>query len=337
MNSTPTRVGHQDPALTARVTRRIPLHYTAGADPALDRPPHVRAGSGIAWVGERLAVVQDDASFVVLVHPGTLHVDAVTLPPGADGLRQFDDLRGNKAFKLDLEACVSVGGRDGVLLAAFGSGSAPPRETVVTVAFAGDAAPRVTVYPAPALYATLRAATHFSRSEMNLEGAVLVDGRLRLFGRGNGAPRNGLLPVDAVCELPWDAVLAHLRAPDTVPPPPPERVVRYELGEMDGLRLTFTDAAPGPGGALLFTAAAEDSPDATRDGRVAGSAVGIIAADGTTRWAPLLAEDGGLFDGKTEGVELAADSPRHLWTVVDRDDPHAPSELCRVELDGAWW
>lgn len=337
MNATPTQVGRHDPSLVARVTRRIPLHYTHGADPALDRPPHVRAGSGIAWLGERLAVVQDDASFLVLVHPDTLHVDAVTLPPGADGLRQFDDLRGNKALKLDLEACVSAHGPDGALLAAFGSGSAPPRETVVVVAFPDGAAPEVTVYPAPALYTTLRAATHFSGSEMNLEGAVLTDGRLRLFGRGNGAPRDGLLPVDAVCELPWDAVLAHLRDPDGVPPPSPEHVLRYELGEMDGLRLTFTDAAPGPGGTFLFTAAAEDSPDATRDGRVAGSAVGLIAADGTTRWAPLLGEDGGLFDGKTEGVERAADSAHHLWTVVDRDEPHAPAELCRVELDGPWW
>lgn len=337
MTSVPTRAGSHDPGLVARVTHRVPLHYTHGPDAALDRPHHVRAGSGIAWVGDRLAVVQDDASFVVLVHPGTLHVEAVALPAGADGRRQFDDMRGNKALKLDLEACVSVSGDHGVLLAAFGSGSAPPREVVVVVELAHGAEAAVAVHPAPALYATLRAATHFSGSEMNLEGAVLADGRLRLFGRGNGAPRDGLLPLDAVCELPWEAVLAHLRDPSVVAPPPPERVVCYRLGEMDGLRLTFTDAAPAPGGALLFTAAAEDSPDATCDGRVAGSAVGVIAPDGEARWTPLLGEDGTPFDGKTEGVEHVRGPERQLWTVVDRDDPAAPSELCRVELEGPWW
>jgi hypothetical protein len=71
------------------------------------------------------------------------------------------------------------------------------------------------------------------------------------------------------------------------------------------------------------------------DGPVTGSAVGIIDADGAARFAVFKDADGGRFDGKVEGV---ARGPRHrtLYVVVDRDDPHCPSELCEAELSGDW-
>ncbi|MBV9775184.1 MAG: hypothetical protein JO040_14620, partial [Gemmatimonadetes bacterium] len=270
----PVAAAH-DPSLAATVVRRTPLLYAAGPDPALDRPAHVRAGSGLAWFGGRLAVVQDDAAFVALTDPRGERVEAVTLPAGEGGARQFDDLRGNKRFKLDLEACTVVPGDEGELLVAFGSGSTPLREQVVLLAD-GPRGPRVSVHDASAVYALLRECTEFAGSELNVEGALFVDGRIRLFNRGNGAPRGDLLPVDATCELEWVALRAHLL--DTaVAPPRPRGVVRYDLGAMDGFKLTFTDAAWFDG-RIVFSAAAEDSPDVTRDGVVAGSALGVFDA-----------------------------------------------------------
>jgi len=38
-----------------------------------------------AWVGERLAVVQDDANFIALVDPASGLASSVVLPAGADG------------------------------------------------------------------------------------------------------------------------------------------------------------------------------------------------------------------------------------------------------------
>jgi hypothetical protein len=37
-------------------------------------------------------------------------------------------------------------------------------------------------------------------------------------------------------------------------------------------------------------------------------------------------------------VEGVARGPRPgtLYVIVDRDDPHRPSELCEVELAGSW-
>ena len=88
----------RDPALKAIVQKRVPLFYSQGADPVSDRPAHVRAGSSLSWLGDKLALIQDDANFLVLVDPESLNVEAITLVAGEAGARQFDDLRGNKRF-----------------------------------------------------------------------------------------------------------------------------------------------------------------------------------------------------------------------------------------------
>jgi hypothetical protein len=325
----------EDPMLTARVVSRTPLLYAAGADPEADRPGHVRAGSSLAWVDGRLAVVQDDANFVALVDPDTLRAEAVHLPAGHEGRRQFDERRGTKEYKLDLEACVAVPGEGGDVLLAFGSGSSPRREQVAVLEGWAAGEPTVALRDASALYALLRGAADFAGSELNVEGAVWMDGRVRLFGRGNGAARGDILPVDATCDLEWEALRAYLRDPAAAPPPEPRGVVRYRLGSVDGLRLGFTDAARA-GGRFLFCASAEDSPDATRDGRVAGSALGVFDDGGGVRWTLLRGEDGEVFTGKVEGLAIPPGSRGRAWVVVDRDDPDAPSDLCSVELGGGW-
>jgi len=328
------RIASPDPALAAIVTSRRPLRYAGGPDPALDRPAHVRAGSSLAWVPGGIALVQDDANFVAVVDTDSGQVDAITLPAGARGVRQFDDGRGNKAHKLDLEACVAVREDGRALLLALGSGSSPRRERVAIVSGWESGRREVELVHVPRLYAALRAASDFAGSEMNVEGALHLGDRLRLFGRGNGAAAGELRPVSATCDLSWTELLGHLRDPERAPVPTPYDVVRYELGTVDGIPLGFTDAAE-LGDAVLFSAAAEDSPDATRDGRVAGSAVGVVAADGRARWTALVEPDGRPFAGKVEGVLALPDEDR-LLVVVDADDADAPSELCTVELHGDW-
>ena len=48
---------------------------------------------------------------------------------------------------------------------------------------------------------------------MNIEGAMVHGETLRLFGRGNGAAREGEVARNATCELDAPAFLAWLRAP----------------------------------------------------------------------------------------------------------------------------
>lgn len=334
-HAVPIHTARHDPALRARIVRILPLTYAYGADPALDRPAHVRAASGLAWIGGALAVMQDDANFVALADPETGRCRAITLPAGEGGLRQFDDGRGNKRFKLDLESCVAVpDGKEGEVLVGFGSGSSPRRERVLRVADAAGAAPRVDLRDASAFYARLREAAEFAGSELNVEGAAWRGGRVILLNRGNGAAGEDRGPVDALCSVDWPGLRAHLDDPAANPPPAPESIRAYDLGAIDGCRLAFTDAA-AIGDALVYTATAEASPNAVDDGPVAGSAVGIIGAEGGARWTVLEDADGARFGGKVEGVARGP-RPGTLYVVVDRDDPHRPSELCEVQLAGDW-
>jgi hypothetical protein len=175
----------------------------------------------------------------------------------------------------------------------------------------------------------------FAGSELNIEGAVFLGHCLRLFGRGNGAPRAGVRPVNATCNLDWPTLLAHLSAPTTAPPPTPTNIVAYELGALGSIALSFTDAARFRD-AVLFTATAEDSPDTMRDGRVEGSALGIIEPNGRARWALLMDQTGHPFAGKVEGVVVAPGTTDRVHVVIDVDDHTAPSALCVVELRGEW-
>lgn len=335
-------VAQEDPRLTARVEARRPLRYGAGAAPALDRPAHVRAGSGLAWVrtpgGPRLAVVQDDASFLALVEPPGGAVDGLALPAGPDGARQFDDLRGTKHLKLDLESCLTLDGPDGQVLLGLGSGSTEQRQRVLVARGLDGPDPDLRLVDARALYAALRAEAAFAGSELNLEGAAAQGQDVVLFQRGNGAPRGDLLPVDASGRLDRAGLLAYLADPGRASPPPLREVRPWRLGAIDGVRLTFTDATTGPDGRLWFLAAAEGSPDTYRDGPVAGVVLGVIeVARGVTwaRWSRL-AHEGQPWSAKAEGLALDPRDPSRVWLVVDRDDPAAAAELCAVRLAGPW-
>lgn len=314
------------------VSRR-PLLYREGADRALDRPAHVRAGSGLSWLEDRLVLVQDDANFIAVIDPTTGLADAITLPAGEGGVRQFDDGRGNKAFKLDLEACCVVAGAEGPMLLALGSGSSERRRRVAIMDRWEQATPRVRLVDASALYLALEHASEFSGSEMNIEGALALPGMVRLVGRGNGKARGGLEARNATCDLPLDALLAYLDK--GMQAPAPRAIQQFSLGTHDGLALGFTDVAQ-LNDAIIYTATAEASPSATEDGRVSGSVLGIMPSSGDLRHAPIADADGGMLRHKVEGVVPMSGARDRVYIVIDSDDAMQPSELCEVQLNGAW-
>ncbi len=310
-----------DPRLTVRVVERRRLYYQAGADAALDRPAHVRSASGLArWRG-RLAVVSDDANFVGLVDPGTGACEAITLPAGAGGQRQFDAGRGNKPGKLDLESLFADGDR----LIALGSdsGLAVRRHAVVVDAHGAIA------IAVPRLYQALHR-PELGRGRLNLEGATVAGDALVLGNRGGDAGDDGVPTHDALAWVPMAAVRALLADPDGAPVPE-VRWQLLDLGALDGVALRLTELEAWAG-ALCYTAAAEATTSAYDDGAVAGSALGVIVG-GQARWAPVLDEQGARLVAKLEG--LVADGER-LLASVDADDPAAASELLVLALDGPW-
>lgn len=312
-----------DPRLGARVLGRRPLRYRHGADSETDRPAHVRSTSALVLVGDRLLAVQDDANFLAFVDPQTGEAEALPMRAGPDGARLFDDHRGNKRHKLDLEAAVALEGGAALL---FGSGSKAAREVVVHVQPGG----RHRIFQAPSFYERLGKERRFAGSELNVEGAVRLGDRLRLFNRGNGAPRDERPPINGTVELDLPALLRHLHGDG--PPPELWAPTPFDLGHIDGVPLTFTDAA-ATRSSILYSAAAEASPNAVDDGPIAGVALGWYG-DLDGRWCLLRDERGSPSQDKVEAVLPQADGT--LLLAIDQDDPFAEAELLVAELTGPW-
>lgn len=216
-----------------------------------------------------------------------------------------------KKLKPDLEALLFV---DGALLA-LGSGSSPARRRGLRVTPSGERLAPVDLSP---LFAAL--SHHFS--ELNLEGAVARGDDVFLAQRGNGAKReNALVRLDRASFEAGvhDGVLtaACLRG-----------VLPVRLGALHGVALSLTDLALGPGDALLFTAAAEDTDDPYDDGAVAGSIVGTLSKEGEVE-ARSLVEAPRV---KLEGLCRLPDGTLRL--VADPDDPALRAPLFRLGWPG---
>lgn len=326
----------------ALLTELVPLRYDRPPPQAADVAPHVRAASAVRRLGGKLWIVQDDVNAVAIYDDGS--VTPVLLPPGPGQQRSFGEQRGNKRHKLDLEASVML--PDGRLLG-FGSGSTSARERLVLVdtvrATAAQVAPTqhiedanpgaVRVRDASDLYRMLRECREFSGSELNIEGVVIVGEVLRFVQRGNGAVVDGCKPVNATADVPFTAFLAWLDG--GAPLPALERVRAYDLGVIEGVPWTFTDATvvsrAGALDVVVFVGAAEASPDTYHDGEVVGSCVGIFDGERALVW-PVLDEQGGLAKIKLEGIEHRPDSRWSFDVVADMDDPEQPAVLGRLEL-----
>ena len=308
------RTAHLDPRLAVHVRSVRDLRYDTPADPADDRPPHVRAASGLAMHHGRLVIAQDDASFLAVVARDG--VSAIKLPRGMHGRRRFEIALGNKLDKLDLESIIAIDDE----LWAFGSGSLPIRDKICVVKQGV-----VRVWDAAPLYTRWRAGL---RGAINVEGVAHVGPELWIFHRGNTGEGD---PGPAVLHLELAALRRWIDAEGEMP----ELLAGqgYDLGRVGGSVLGFTDAiADGP--RVLYLAAAEATANAIDDGAVTGSHVGVIdIATGETRAASITLDGAPV---KAEGIALDPADPSHAWIALDPDDPEVPARLLEVALRGPW-
>ena len=283
----------------------------------------VRAASGVAPLGEGFLVAQDDAAHAAWVRPAG--VERIRIVPSAQGHDVFSAAAGTKHLKPDLEAAcpVDVDGRPGVLLLGSGSTPARMRAALVTV----DEGPRVRLADLSPLYARVAEVLGLDAADLNLEGACAWGDVLRWFARGNLAAGVTSASVD----LDLRALLAAVTDSGAVEPRLP---LSYDLGSVEGVGLTVTDAVALADGRVLLSAAAEDTPNAVDDGPVVAAALALVDGDDLLSVVPLPDVDGRV--AKVEGLallETAAGGAR-LIGVVDDDDPDLPS--AELSLSVRW-
>ncbi len=304
-----------------RTTQRRTLTLEAPEAPGY--PPHVSAASGLVAVGPWLYVVADDAlHLAVFPREGDAPGRSIRLFPGELPLEP----KARKAAKPDLEALCLLSPftscPHGALLA-VPSGSTAVRQRGALLPLTAEGLPggEVREVDFTSLYAQLAREV----GPLNVEGAAVTGRRLLLLQRGNGDQG-----TDALVDLDYERIIRALEEGQAVGPETVRTVKRWELGRAGGVRLSFTDASPLPDGRIVFTAAAEDTRDSYADGPVAGSAVGLLAPDGS----PLFLD---AVDAKVklEGVSARVEGGRvHLLLVADADDPAVPAPLLEAVLEG---
>jgi hypothetical protein len=265
------------------------------------------AASGVVRLGDQLYVVADDEPALAVFDVGRrpLEGDLVLLDqtelPSAHAER--------KAVKPDLESLCLL--PDDALLT-LGSGATDRRERGWVLPLAGGAPEEISL---GALYATLRE----DLADLNIEGAAVARERLWLAQRGNG--RHG---QNALIELDLDEALAGIRRNRAIDPSAIRGLSRHELGDVDGVPLTFSDLCPLPDGRLLFAAVAEAGESTYLDGECMGAALGVLDAGGVRHLDPL------AEPYKVEGVSVG--SRLDLLLVADADDPAVAAPLLAASV-----
>ncbi len=300
------------PPLHLRKLRDLEVEEPSGPG----RPAHLSAASGVVRRGDFVYVIGDDE----------LHLGVFRLSSSEPGrLRRVltgdlpDDHDERSDLKPDLEALTLLppfGCHPHGALLGLGSGSAPERDRGFVCGLAADAsiAGEPDELDLGPLYRLLREQV----AELNVEGAATMGGRLWLLHRGTSQEGSNL-----VAELSLEQLMQSLRDDLCLDAEELENVRRYELGDIGGVELTFSDATPIADRLLVFTASAEAD-----DGRIRGSVVGTLGLDGSVqrlrtidrRW-------------KVEGVHAAIDTGVLDFTFVcDQDDPGAPAPLLSATM-----
>ncbi|CAA9481533.1 MAG: hypothetical protein AVDCRST_MAG69-805 [uncultured Solirubrobacteraceae bacterium] len=305
------------PPLQLRRLRGLDLTESPGGG----RGAHIASASGVVRRGDFVYVIGDDELY--------LGVFRMSVPEPGEPVRVLDgnlpeDAEARSDAKPDLEALTMLppfrGHAYGALLG-LGSGSGPDRDRGFVWALNHDGSLRGEVRD-------LDLAPLFERLRddidgLNIEGACVMGDRLWLMHRGN---RGGTINV--VAELSLERVMDSILGDSRIDPGELAAMRSYDLGELDGIELTFSDTTPLGRDLLVFTASAEGSGSDGPDGAIRGSVVGTIGLDGQVqrlrtidrRW-------------KVEGVHASIDTGvMDLLFVCDQDDPDEPSPLLSAAM-----
>ena len=279
----------------------------------------ISAASGLVCHGGRAHVIGDDELHLATFHnvhdPGRLQ----RVLPGQLPTKT----KARKRAKPDFESLLALPspteiGR--VTLVALGSGSRPQRchAVALTLDAAGASVGAAQRFDLSGLYRPLMTRL----GEINIEGAMVVGSDLVLLHRGGqGGAGN------AAVRWPLQALLRAL-AEGCVDDTLPTSITPYELGQIDGVDLGFTDAAALPGGGWLFSAAAERTGNPFDDGPLTGSVVGLVGADGRLTAIHRLAQT-----CKVEGIAARVrPGGTDLCLVTDADDASQPASMLLARL-----
>jgi hypothetical protein len=292
------------PALELRKLRDLDVRRAEGDE----LPGYIGAASAVVRRGDFVYVLGDDEHELGVFEVSS--PDPGTMRPALD-----DDRDGDKPDFEALSALPPFAGAAHGALFGLGSGSRRTRDRGFFWRLAPDGAlegepEEIDLHP---LYERLRGEIE----ELNVEGAAVLGDALWLFHRGNDAAS-----ANAVIEVSLANAMRSMLGDHCLDVSEIERVREYDLGDLGGTRLCFSDATPLSDQQIVFTASAEGE-----DGGIRGSVVGTVSRDGEVnrlrtidrRW-------------KVEGVHAAIDTGVIDFVFVCDQDADEPSPLLSATM-----
>jgi hypothetical protein len=262
------------------------------------KQPGLSAASGLVIRGGYFYCVGDDdlGLFKLPIH---LQSSELRVPLLAGGLP--DEPKARKTAKPDWESLVHLPESDAILC--LPSGSTPHRHRGVLV----DCQDQSIELSFERTYQALRNAV----PDLNIEGAVVIGRKIRVFQRGNGGAG-----FNALIDLPLDSFLS-----DEVVP---FELKSVELGSMtDSFQWGFTDACR-VGDFIWFLAVSEETRSTYEDGAFSGARLGCMDLAGT------------ILDVRTLDIpfkpEGLANVGEAFYLVTDADDRSVPSRIYRLKF-----
>lgn len=280
-------------------------------------PLYLSAASGLVDLGNHLVVIADDELHLGIFPKGSeMPGRLVRLFEGSLPAAKSD----RKRRKPDLEVLLPLPDFAGEALLALGSGSTSKR--CRAAAFTLNAESRLVRPPNIIDLRPLVEGLGSIVAGLNIEGATIGD-ELRLFHRGNNS-----FPDSLMIRLPLVGLLNALTT-GVMEPARPLGIHRLDLGRVQGVPYSATDAAALPDGRTVVTAVAEDTEDSYADGSCVGAAIALIGRD--MHIANVWPLD---RPHKIEGVSVKIDQDRTSLTLVaDADDPDIPASLYRATIN----
>lgn len=296
--------------------RELTLKHSGGDE----HSKHISAASALVRVESTLYVLADD-EFQMGVWPAEGAEDGYLMSI-MDGELPTDE-RERAQRKPDFECMALMAPfaqfTDGAILAlGSGSGDERNRGSLIPLKEEGTPTGDFQVVELGTLYERLRT----KLGELDIEGAAVVGDTLLLLQRGGDDGRNARIDLDL--QQVHDA----LARGEALPPSSVGQVENYDLGQLRGVKLCFSDASPLPDGRMAFIASAETSAGGVD--KYVGSAVGIMDAEGA-----IVMSEPVDHEVKLEGLSARVrdDDRLEILMVSDADDPSMPSSLLQAELE----
>jgi hypothetical protein len=288
---------------------------------------YLSAASGLVCAYGSAYVVADDQQVLARFRDSSqlgelIELSTISLPK---------DPKQRKKQKPDYETLFllpSNSGTDSKLIA-LGSGSSPKRNhgTLVNLDTTGGWIGSPLAFDLLPIYSELKR----ELGDLNIEGgfvaqhANLGQTQLVLINRavaGKSANAAVYFPISVL----HDAINGEYKMTK------PLDICEFDIGELDGIGLGFTDATPLEDGGWLFSAAAEDRSDSYNDGICTGSVIGQVSPNNKLSVVKRLDKK-----IKVEGLAVQPKSTNSRTTkrneilnicmVTDADDPALVSQM----------